>query len=849
MALAAGSRLGPYEIVAPIGAGGMGEVYKARDTRLDRTVAIKTSTRQFVERFQREAQAIAALNHANICTLHDVGADYLVMEFLDGRQLKGPLPVPEALRYAIQIAEAVSHAHKHGVIHRDLKPGNILVTKSGIKVLDFGLAKMSRAAAAAGEATMTQITQESMLVGTPRYMAPEQLEGKEADARSDIFAFGLVLYEMLTGRAAFDGKTQASVIAAIMTAEPPPVTSFELSIPPALDHLVRTCLEKDPGNRQQDMHDVLLQLKWIAGHPSGDAVAGRKRAYLLPWSVAAVIAAAALGVGMYPREKPAPLLPVRFEIPLRDPGIWGGVMPALSRDGRSVAYAISAPGSMTLTISVRDLDSFHSRPVPGTEGATCLFWSPDKRYLAFCVNRQLKKIDINGGPAQLVMDRDAAQGDWGEDGSILVGGRTIRLLSNGSERPLLKPDDSRKEVAQLYPRFLPGGKRFVYTSLSAIRGESALYLGSLDGGTPQPLVKAESNSYFVSPDILVFTRGNDVYAQRLNVPSFKPVGEPFVVGASVSRAIIGTAASVAASANGVLVYREPLSALTQPNWTDRSGRVLGPAADARPYVQMALSPDERRVAFQIFGPIRNAADIWQLDLSTRIVSRVTSETGSVDPALWSASGRDVLFAATDRNALNRKPVGGGETSILWKADQFVFPAQELKDGSIIFHNPSGYSVWLLPSGAAAGAVPRLLHQTDYAKDSFHVSPDERWISYSANETGRWEVYVAAFPSFKERIQVSNNGGAQGLWRKDGKELFYLALDGSVQAVEMRPGAQGMEAGAPKMLFRTKIPVRPTSDQFAVTGDGRRFLLLEAADPDVKPWKVVLNWPATLPPGR
>ena len=432
MLFSPGHKLGPYEIIAPVGAGGMGEVYKGRDTRLDRTVAIKVSTKEFSERFQREAHAIASLNHPHICTLHDIGPDYLVMEFIEGSEIKGPLPIDEALRLAIQIAGAVDHAHQHGVIHRDLKPGNILVTKMGVKVLDFGLAKLSRADSASGATqaeTLTQgITQQGTIVGTPRYMAPEQLEGQEADRRSDIFAFGLVLYEMLTGRPAFEGKTNANVMAAILAADPKPIANYQPLIPSALDHLIKTCLAKDPNERRQSMHDVLLELRWIAesgsqgGIPS-PSVVKRTHRERLAWIVAAAVSVAAVMLAVtHLRETPAPVHPVRFEQPVPPKTtftIWD--VPAVSPDGQSFAYT-GVTGGMKPMLWVRRLNELQPVAVTGTENARTPFWSPDNRFIAFFANGKLYKIDASGGPPQALCDTPSLNGGtWNHDGVILIG--------------------------------------------------------------------------------------------------------------------------------------------------------------------------------------------------------------------------------------------------------------------------------------------------------------------------------------------------------------------------------------------------------------------------------------------
>ncbi len=851
-----GTRLGPYEIVALIGTGGMGAVYKARDSRLDRTVAIKTSKEQFGERFRREAQAIASLNHPHICTLYDVGPDYLVMEYIDGAPLDGPRPVEETLRLAAQIAEALEHAHRHGVVHRDLKPANILVNKSGVKVLDFGLAKLTREPQAGGsdETHHLTLTEQGVVIGTPRYMAPEQVEGKQADARTDVFAFGLVLYEVLAGKPAFEGQSQTALMAAILAKEPEPVTSLQPLVPPALAHLIRTCLAKDPDERRQTMHDVLLELRWIAegGSQAGIArpvIERRRNRERLGWALAAVMTLAAVPLAfVHFREKPPEARMVRFLAPPpeKDTFVWWDV-PALSPDGGKIAFVSAAGGRGQLW--VRSLDSLESKPLPGTDGANSPFWSPDSGSVAFFNGSRLLKVDVNGGsPMPLCAASGTVSGAWNRDGVILFRPKTGPLhrvsAAGGDATPVLELDRSRQEVDQRSPQFLPDGRRFIYLSIGPIPGHTGIYLGTLDSKQVRRVAASESAAIFVPPGFLLFGRQDTVVAQLVDPETLEARGEVFPIARPVGQNAGQRRYYFTASENGVLAHVGGLIGDSQLVSYDRNGMRRVVMAEPRRLTQIQLSPDEKRVLAQIPDPKTVSHDLWLLELASGILSRMTSDPANDTDGVWSPDGSEILFSSNRKGThdLYRMVIGGGDERLVYASDESKYAERWLKDGTVTFVNQDGKS--FLRLRLEDGSKPEMLLRTDYFKDEPRVSPDERWVAYSTDESGRWEVYVATFPGYRERRQVSAGGGVQAHWRQDGGELFYIGLEGGLYTMDVKRGPR-IETGVPRLLFQTRLRPDHRFDQYAVAGQGQRFLVMEPVEGESRPITVTLNWTAGL----
>ena len=877
MPVESGSYLGPYEILSAIGAGGMGEVYRARDKRLDRTIAVKvlapnlSGNSEYRQRFEREARTVAALSHPHICPVYDIGThdglDYLVMEYLEGENLaariaKGPLPLDEALRYGIQIADALDQAHRHGVVHRDLKPGNIMLTKSGAKLLDFGLAKVNepRADTPSSLTATTPLTAQGLIVGTVQYMAPEQLEGREADARTDIFAFGLVLYEMIAGRRAFEARSQAGTISSIMTSDAPPLSSLNSAVSPALDHVVAICMAKDPDARWQTAHDVLLQLKWIAevGSRAGvpaPVVARRKRHNLALWTaLAASICAAMLFAWLHFSERPAPPQPlVRFAIhaPAEVGFLYGVDIPVVSPDGgRLVFTARRRTGGRVLWYL--PLDALEAKPLPGTENAVLPFWSPDSRSVAFYseAEKKLKKVDISGGSALEVCaaKNGSASGAWLPDGTIIFfdDGLLMRVPATGGEpKPVFGRDVPASKMAQLWPRVLPDGRHILFLAVGPESAKEGIYAADLESRQMRMVLPVRSLFEYSPAGYILYSRQQAIMAQRFDARKLTVNDDPLPVvdRAGEFSSVWGALASV--SANGTLVYSRPVNRASQLHWYTREGKNLGSIVGARNYEQLLISPDGKRVAVELNGTERTPnRTIWLLELSTGILSPLTPNTEvSYGDAVWSPDSRDLIYLSSKggKSVIVRKPAGGGAEQVVISPETILYPEESLPDGSILAVNPNGKNIVRI---SPSGGKPESIFHTDFESDEPHVSPDGRWITYASNESGQWEIYTAAFPSFNNRRQVSSAGGMTPVWRADGKELFYLTPGGKLMSVGFKGGAQP-ETSVPVELFQTRLRADHRYNQYTVTGDGQRFLMYDPVEDNEQPYYVVMNWTSLL----
>ncbi len=869
MPLSTGSRLGPYEILATIGAGGMGEVYQARDTRLDRIVALKVAREQFNERFEREARAVAALNHPNICTLYDVGPNYLVMEYIEGQTLEGPLPLDQALKYASQICDALDAAHRKGVTHRDLKPANILVTKSGIKLLDFGLAKQSRAAAMGGATETIALTKEHTMLGTLQYMAPEQLEGKDADARSDLFSFGLVLYEMLTGKRPFEGSSPASVIAAIMERAPPSVADVA---PAALDRVLHRCLAKHPDDRWQTARDLKAGLQWVAesGPPSAAAAAPRRSAgrARAGWIAAAALLAALSMLAPWRGRQQGEL--VRFAVYPPDGNAFGRSIDvtvpvpqfALSPDGRTLVFAAAAAGARGM-LWQRSIEEVAARPLPGTEDGIRPFWSPDSLWIGFFAEGKLKKVRAGGGAVQVIAEgfSDSFGATWGPDGTILCGSGSASIhrvhSTGGPFAPVTQLDVARREGSHRFPYFLPDGRHFLFTVRSGLAEQRGTYVGSLDGKTKKRLVRIDSGAVYASPGYLLWVDGDTLLGQDFDAGRLELAGQPFTVAERAGRSTAGESA-VSASPTGILAYDSASLRLGRLTWFDRSGNARNSPSPDGDYTDFRLSPEEKSLAATLVNLKTGSTDIWLTDLLRGSTFRLSAGPALNANPVWSPDGARIVYR-TNRGGLlelyQKSAFGGGNEEPVLTAAAVrtagyalqVVPSDWSPDGQYIAYmvtDPaSGYDLWLSPLDRNAKPVRYLSSAANQIHANF--SPDSRLIAYGSNETGRYEVYVQALPKSDRQWTVSTNGGYEPRWRGDGREIYYLSEDRKLMAVPVGPGPS---FGVPKPLFQTRVPagVDALRTHYVPTRDGQRFLVnTEIGDPAPNPITVVLNWTAGL----
>jgi serine/threonine protein kinase/Tol biopolymer transport system component len=857
----------------------MGEVYRARDTRLERTVAIKILPRELSndairkQRFEREAKTISSLNHPHICVLHDVGSqdgiDYLVMECVEGEILskrleKGSLSLDQVLKVGREIADALDSAHRSGVVHRDLKPGNIMLTSAGAKLLDFGLAKPAAALASAATLTAVQaapVTEEGTIVGTFQYMSPEQVQGKEVDGRSDIFSLGTVLYEMATGKRAFEGKSQLSVASAILEKEPEPISVAKPMTPPALDHAVKKCLAKVPDERWQSASDLASELKWISESSSQAGVAGRvspwrSRRERSAWLLAAVLSVLLIGAGAawwQAGNKRAQAMYFHAAVPFAANDV------VLSPDGRKLAIAAYSAQADNSILWTYDVGSRKVSAADGTKGATFPFWSPDARFIGFFADGKLKKVEASGGQPQVLCDAPNGRGGaWNRDGVILFTpdglGALFRTSSSGSPPvEITKLDTSRLETSHRWPVFLPDGKHFLYlaANFSGQLENNGIFLGSLDSQERRFVVSTSANAAYAEPGYLLYLRDDKtLVAQAFDHRRYVLTGEAHNLSDGVLYFPTVDRAVFSASSGDVLVTQTGKGAfVSQLTWFDRTGKAISTLGPPEAYGNVRISPDGHFVATSQISADGRSSDIWILESARAATTRLTFGPAAHQTPVWSPDGKQVLFVMNRKlgQQLYLKNVDGSgseEEVVELSQGRQGNPWDWSRDGKYILCRRAN-EVWYL---TWPDRVAKPLLQARWTVLNAQLSPDGRWVAYASNETGSMEIYVSPFPSVNGKWQVSNGGGQEARWRQDGKELFYVSAEGKMMSVGVVTGAS-FKGSPPVALFQThrRQPIS-AQDAFSydVSSDGQKFLIITRMDEaSAAPPSVLLNWASEM----
>jgi Tol biopolymer transport system component len=900
MTLAAGTTLGRYQIKSLLGMGGMGEVYRAYDPKIGRDAAIKVLPSNFSEdkerlaRFEQEAQAAGALNHPNVLAIYDVdthdGSAYVVSELLEGQTLRElmsgvPLPARKAIDYASQSARGLAAAHEKGIIHRDIKPENLFVTNDGrVKILDFGIAKLTEPA---GDRVLTDLptrkvnTDAGAVMGTVGYMSPEQLRGQPVDPRTDIFSFGAVLYEMLAGRRAFHKDSTADTISAILREDPPELSETNGNVNPSLDRVVRRCLEKNREQRFHSASDLAFALEALSGTQVSGATTAvataevsksehrRKLIDRLGWVAAALLLAATLVLAvLYFRRAEPRAETMRFILPAPDKTTYRGEL-SLSPDGRRLAFVVTSVGGRSLW--VRALDSVDSRELPGTAEASQPFWSPDGRFIGFFADNKLKKVDPVAGSPQVLAEvtGDARGGAWAPDGTIIFTPNYTSPLSKipaagGQVQALTELDQSREDASHRWPSFLPDGRHFLYFVRCKKKDAQGVYVGSLDSKETKFLLNTNVLAVYAptsltGPGYLLFMRDKTLMAQPFDPKRLQLSGDPTVVAEGVmnfpDEGGPTAYAAFSASANGHLIYLPGTTVLTEIGWFDRAGKSLGVVGSPGDYSELWQSPDGKRVTFG-HADVQGLADIWLLDLARGAMTRFTFDAATEASPVWSGDGRRIFFSSNrDTGKLNlyqKISSGAGADELLLRTEGNAFADDWFsgKDGELLLYETevpkSRFDLWVLPLTGDRKPYPFL--QTEFNETHSQFSPDGRFVAYVSDESGRAEVYVQSFPASGGKWQISTSGGDQPQWRRDGKEIFYLAADKTLMAVPIE-SRDSFELGSPVALFTTRVvSTSLTGDRnhYVVAADGQRFLIISPVDQGNKqPITLVANWSAGL----
>ena len=890
MGLTPGTKLGPYEVQSPLGAGGMGEVYRARDTRLDRTVAIKILPSHLADnpearqRFEREARAISSLNHPNICTLYDVGEQsglhFLVMEYLEGETLadrlrKGPLPVSQALKYGIEMCEGLEKAHRCGIVHRDLKPGNIMLTKSGAKLMDFGLAKTavvkldsssSLTVTLSTPAGSHPLTAAGTVMGTFQYMAPEQVEGKEADARSDIFSLGAVLYEVATGKRAFEGKTAASAMAAVLEREPATITSLQPAVPSGFDHVVQGCLEKDPEERWQSAGDVRRELRWIS---SGGGAAATPVQSGVPrknyWGWVALALLLMLGAQFwYSQRSREPERTLRSFLPPPDQmsfdftGDFSGP-PVMNSQGTAIAFCARNQKERD-SVWIQSLGELTAQKLDGTEGASFPFWSGDGKWVGFFADGHLKKVQPSGGPVTILADTPNPRGGaWNQDNVIIYEPDyrdTLWKISAGGGTPTrLTQFEGGKHTTHRWPQFLPDGEHFLFFGTNhSGESEKGIYLGSLKDGSYKHVIDSDSQGLYAS-GYLLYHLQSQLLAQKFDAGSGSLSGDPALLANTVEYDSGTWHTSFSAGQNGLLIYEPGSKTLgTDLVWVDRHGTSLGKVAERAFYKGSGrISPDGKRLAVASGDP---QADIWVMDLSNGSRTRLTFGGATHLQPSWSADGQRVVYTRQNGSTIisgtsirQRLANGGGQEQSLIENTPaglatLLSPEFSPDNRYLVYtsqQGPTGIGIWAMPLAGEKKPIAVLPPPSAPARlVQYRLSPDGKWLAYSSTESGREEVYVTHFPSGQGRWQVSQNGGTFPAWGDGGKQIWYIATDLMVQTASVNPKSEEFEMGPLQALFQLTY-TSPVGTPYDVSPDGKKMIISTFPESVPTPMVLVTNW--------
>jgi eukaryotic-like serine/threonine-protein kinase len=894
MALTSGTKLGPYEVQAPLGAGGMGEVYRALDTRLSRTVAVKVlastlpSSPELKQRMEREARAISSLNHPHICQLYDIGshngADFLVMEFLEGETLaerlrKGSIPLPEIYRIGIAIAEALAAAHARGIVHRDLKPGNIMLTQSGAKLMDFGLAKplglqntisgsgaapsFTAAATLSGPSPLSPLTTAGTIIGTIQYMAPEQIEGKEADARSDIFAFGAVLYEMAAGKRPFEGKSQLSLASSILEKEPDPVSTVKPQTPPGLEHVITTCLQKNPEERYLAAHDIKLELQFIAAERVPPAAGsarvaptvrkGERNAWL-----AAIMSAILLGIVggwlLHRPTRPAQSIRTVIEAPsnttLNLSGDFAGP-PVLSPDGTTVAFTATGPGGKP-SLWIRPLGVLEAHVLAGTEGAIFPFWSWDSRALGFFTAGKLETIDLEGGSPQIICDAPFARGGaWSPDGTIVFSPNTqmplMRVGINGGTPTPLTAVDASQHTSHRWPALLPDGKHFLYLAIhhdTSKTGNNTIYYASLDGKENRPLFRSQTNAVYADGYVL-FARSDQLMAQPFDPGAGKLKGEPRILARGVMNDVTTWHMDASAAENGLMLYGSGGNADLQLVWLDRTGKKIETIADKFANLMGAhISPQGDRVALQIDVGVN---DIWVLDFERGVRTRLTFGPVQNTTPVWSPDGKWIAYASLRNghsNLYRKRSDGSGAEEVLLENDQADSVEDWSPDGKYLLysHGTNGMDTQLWAVALEGERKPWMVVAHAAVLYGARLSPDGKWLAYESNESGTVQLYIVPFRGGQGKWQVTSQGSSGPAWTRNGKELFYMDPGFNLYVISFKEVEGAPQLGAPQ-----QIPITTSAPTvfFDISPDGKKILIDHVAQQVSPSVTVVTNFAGSL----